>query len=188
MSLRPSLWIAMLMGESLMQVSVWGRFSALGLLVAGVIFVLDQLSKAWIVQLFWPAQGCNPFLDRCRYEVLPFLDFIIAWNTGISYGLLSGNGELGRWLLIGFSLAAVLGFFFWLAQADRRLLALSIGLIIGGAAGNVIDRLVYGAVADFVSLHGFGFYWYIFNVADIAIVAGAAGLLYEVILSPTKSP
>ena len=171
-----------------MQISVWGRFSALGVLVAGVIFALDQLSKTWIVQMFWPEQGCDPFVNRCRYEVLPFMDFTMAWNTGISYGLLAGHGELGRWLLIVFSVVAVVGFFFWLAQAERKLLALSIGLIIGGAAGNLVDRLVYGAVADFVSLHSFGFYWYIFNVADVAIVAGAAGLLYEVIMAPTKSP
>ena len=171
-----------------MQISVWGRFSAFGLFVAGAIFVLDQLSKTWIVQVFWPAFGCDPFVDRCRYEVLPFMDFTMAWNTGISYGLLAGHGELGRWLLIVFSVVAVVGFFFWLAQAERKLLALSIGLIIGGAAGNLVDRLVYGAVADFVSLHSFGFYWYIFNVADVAIVAGAVGLLYEVIMAPTKSP
>ena len=173
-----------------MKILVWGHYSAFGLLVAFVTFTLDQLSKYWIVHQFWPSHGCDPFnhakLYTCRFEVLPFMDFTMAWNTGISYGLLSGNGQLGWILLILFSLLAVLGFCVWLANVEYRLLALSIGLVIGGALGNVVDRVVYGAVADFVSLHGFGFYWYIFNIADVAIVAGAAGLLYELVIRPTK--
>jgi len=170
--------------------SVWGRFSALGVCIALVTLILDQLSKYWVLFHFWPANGCDPFktahLFQCRVEILPFMDFTMAWNTGISYGLLAGHGNLGRWLLIIFSLLAIIGFCLWLAKAERRFLALSIGLIVGGAAGNLIDRVLYGAVADFVSLHGFGYYWYIFNVADVAIVAGAVGLLYEMVIVPTK--
>ncbi len=170
--------------------SIWGRFSALGLLIALVTLILDQASKYWVLYQFWPTHGCDPFektgLFQCRVEILSFMDFTMAWNTGISYGLLANNGDLGRWLLIGFSVLAIIGFCVWLAKAEGRLLALSIGLIVGGAMGNVIDRVFYEAVADFVSLHGFGYYWYIFNVADVAIVAGALGLLYEMVIVPTK--
>lgn len=170
---------------------VWGPYSAIGLWVAFCVFLLDQLSKYWIVQIFWPAKGCDPFneprLFACQFEVLPFMDFTMVWNRGISYGLLAQDGDFGRWVLIVFSVLAALGFCFWLVRAEGRLMALAIGLIVGGAVGNALDRVVYGAVADFVSLHGFGFYWYIFNVADVAIVAGAAGLLYDLlILSPVS--
>ena len=171
---------------------ILGPYSMLGLGLALVTLVLDQISKIWVVRSFWPANGCDPFdytgLFNCRVEVLPFMDFTMVWNRGISYGLFADYGSVGRILLIVFSLLAVIGFLIWLARAESRLLALSIGLIIGGALGNVIDRVLYGAVADFVSLHGFGYYWYVFNLADAAIVAGAAGLLYEVMLRPTKSP
>lgn len=174
-----------------MMGTIWGRYSGFGLLVAVFILLSDQLSKYWIVQKFWPAHGCDPLnelqLARCQFEVLPFLDLTMAWNKGISYGLLAQNSDLGRWLLILFSVVAALGFFVWLGRAKGNLLALSIGLIIGGAIGNGLDRVVYGAVADFVSLHGFGFYWYIFNVADIAIVAGAAGLLYDLVIISSES-
>ena len=169
-----------------------GPYVSVASLVAGIIFVADQLSKYWVVQLFWPARGCDPFnkvhLFECRAEIFPFMDFTMAWNTGISYGLLAQDSDLGRWLLTLFSIVAAIGFFVWLWRVEQRFLALAIGLIIGGALGNAVDRAVYGAVADFVSLHGFGYYWYIFNVADVAIVAGAAGLLYEMVIRPTKSP
>ncbi len=172
-----------------MSAGPYVRFASL---VAAIIFIADQLSKYWIVQLFWPARGCDPFnntrLIECRAEILPFMDFTMTWNPGISFGLLPQDSDLGRWLLTLFSIVAAIGFFIWLWRVEQRFLALAIGLIIGGALGNAVDRAVYGAVADFMSLHGFGFYWYIFNVADVAIVAGAAGLLYEMVIRPTKSP
>lgn len=171
--------------------SFWGRFTGYGLLVALVVFVLDFASKYWVVKIFWPENGCDPFnvaqASHCRVEILPFIDFTMAWNTGISYGLFAGNGGLGRHLLILFTVVAIIGFFIWLSRCSQKILALSIGLIMGGALGNGIDRVIYGAVADFVSLHGFGFYWYIFNVADVAIVAGAAGLLYEIAFDDRKN-
>ena len=175
-----------------MTFSVWGRYSGFGLLIALITFLADQLSKYWIVQIFWPQTGCDPLnfakAHFCSYRVTPFMDFTMAWNTGISYGLLAQDSDWGRWLLTLFSIIAAIGFFVWLWRVEQRFLALAIGLIIGGALGNAVDRVVYGAVADFVSLHGFGYYWYIFNVADVAIVAGAAGLLYEMVLRPTKLP
>lgn len=167
------------------------RFLGLGLTVAGLIFLFDQASKYWIVQLFWPSQPqCEPLnwaeAYRCHYVVMPFVDLKMAWNTGISYGLFQQNGDLGRYLLIGFSILASIGFLIWLTRAKSLILALSLALIIGGALGNALDRLVYGAVADFVSLHAFGYYWYIFNLADAAIVAGAVGLGYEFLTENRK--
>ncbi len=168
-----------------MTFSVWGRYSIFGVLVALVTFVLDQLSKYWIVQIFWPQTGCDPLnfakAYLCSYEVTPFMDLTMAWNKGVSYGLLAQDSDLGRWFLIGFSIVAMIGFFLWLAQSLCPILALGIGLIIGGAAGNAVDRVIYEAVADFVLLHAFGYNWYIFNIADVAIVFGAALLFYHLI-------
>ena len=106
----------------------------------------------------------------------PFLDLVLVWNTGISYGLLTQHGDLGRWLLVALGLAGALLFGWWLRATRGMLAALSLGLVIGGALSNVIDRLIYGAVADFFLFHVGSFEWYIFNLADVWIVAGAIGL------------
>lgn len=107
-------------------------------------------------------------------------------EQGISYGLFPQDGALGRWVLLGVKAAAVALLSVWLARAGTRLTALALGLIIGGAVGNAIDRLAYGAVFDFVLFHvateSFSFRWYVFNLADAAIVAGVAGLLYDALL------
>jgi signal peptidase II len=116
----------------------------------------------------------------------PFLDVILVWNHGISYGLLQQHSDLGRWLLIGFALIVSFCLFLWLAQIGTRVAAISIGLIIGGALGNAIDRIAYGAVADFYSAHAFGYDWYVFNLADCAVVAGVVGLLYDSLLGDHK--
>src|SRR6185503_969966 len=102
---------------------------------------------------------------------------------GISYGLFQQDSELGQWVLFGLKVAAVILLCVWLARASCRLTALGLGLIIGGAVGNAIDRVLHGAVVDFVLFHirtaTFSFNWYVFNLADAAIVAGVVGLLYE---------
>jgi signal peptidase II len=116
-------------------------------------------------------------------RLAPFLDFVLTRNTGISYGLFQTQGPVGPWVLLGLKAAAVVLLWVWLARAKDRLTALALGLIIGGAVGNAIDRLAYGWVADFVFFHVSGanwrFNWYVFNLADVAIVAGVIGLLYE---------
>jgi signal peptidase II len=115
----------------------------------------------------------------------PFLDLVLTWNRGISYGLFQQDGPIGRWVLLAVTAVAIALLIVWLARTTSRLTALALGLIIGGAIGNAIDRFAYGAVADFVlftpRLGGLGFP-YIFNLADSAIVAGVAGLLYESLL------
>jgi signal peptidase II len=104
---------------------------------------------------------------------------VFVKNTGVSYGLFLQNSRQGQWILAAFAGVAVLAMAVWLARGvTTRLVAASLGLIIGGAVSNAIDRVVLGGVADFFSLHAFGFYWYVFNIADVAIVAGVLGLLY----------
>jgi signal peptidase II len=148
----------------------------LGLIVAGVVCALDQVLKLWV--LFGFDLG-----RRGLVRVLPGFDLVLTWNTGISYGLFPQSGDLGRWLLVGIKLGAAILLTIWLTRTRDRLTALALGLIIGGALGNAIDRIAYGAVADFILLYvattTWRFDWYVFNLADAAIVAGVIGLLYE---------
>jgi signal peptidase II len=152
-----------------------GPLTRFGLVVAAIAAALDQASKLYL--LFVYDLAGNPI------RLGPFLDFVLTRNTGISYGLFQTTGALGQWVLLGFKAAAVALLWAWLSQARDRLTALSLGLIIGGAVGNAIDRLAYGWVVDFVFFHLSGanwrFNWYVFNLADVAIVAGVIGLLYE---------
>lgn len=116
---------------------------------------------------------------RQPIALAPFLDLTVEWNRGISYGLFQQESDLGRWFLIGISIVAVIALGTWMCRVKTRVLALSLGLIIGGAIGNAIDRIVYGAVFDFVYFHIGTVSWYVFNIADAAIVAGVVGLLYD---------
>jgi signal peptidase II len=143
---------------------------ALGFTVAGAGLLLDQVHKAWMLGPF----GIE---DRGRVALTPFLDLILVWNRGVSYGLLTQDGDVGRWLLIAFGIAGAALFGWWLWGTQRPLAALSLGLVIGGAVSNVIDRLAYGAVADFFLFHVGSFEWYVFNLADVWIVIGVVGLL-----------
>jgi signal peptidase II len=153
-----------------------------GLLAAVAVVALDQALKLWLLFGF-------DLETRGVVRLAPFLDLVAVWNTGISYGLFPQDGALGRWVLLGVKAAAVALLSVWLARAGTRLTALSLGLIIGGAIGNAIDRLAFGAVFDFVLFHvtteSFSFRWYVFNLADAAIVAGVVGLLYDAALGPT---
>ncbi|HEY2528062.1 MAG TPA: signal peptidase II [Xanthobacteraceae bacterium] len=154
----------------------WGRFTAFGLIVAIVACTVDQASKFWLVDVF-------DLGNRGHVAVAPTLDFVLTWNTGISYGLFPQQGPVGQWALLAFKAAAVVVLWIWLARASSRLAAASLGLIIGGAFGNAIDRLHWPGVMDFVLFHvaapGWRFEWYVFNLADAAIVSGVVGLLYE---------
>jgi signal peptidase II len=141
-----------------------------GLAVAVVGLVLDQAVKLWLL-------GPYALAEKGRVAVAPFLDLVLVWNYGVSYGLFQQEGEAGRWLLIAIGIAGSALFAWWLRRAEHWLSALSLGLIIGGAASNVIDRLAYGAVADFFLFHVGGFEWYVFNLADAWIVAGVVGLV-----------
>lgn len=159
----------------------------LGLVVAAVTIVLDQAAKLWLLFDF-------DLETRAPVRLAPFLDLVAVWNTGISYGLFPQNSASGQWFLLAVKAAAVALLAAWLSRAGTRLTALALGLIIGGAIGNAVDRLAFGAVFDFVLLHltteTFNFRWYVFNLADVAIVAGVIGLLYEALLggNAAKAP
>jgi signal peptidase II len=154
-----------------------GRFTRFGLATALIVGLLDQASKLWLLYGF-------DLADRGRVVLAPVADLVLVRNYGISYGWFQWLGGSARWVLIALTAAAVLFLLAWLARAGSRLSGFALGLIIGGAIGNAIDRVVQGgAVIDFVRLHavigGIDRDWYVFNVADAAIVAGVAGLLYE---------
>jgi len=155
-----------------MGLRLFGRLSNMGLAVAFATFALDQVHKWWML-------GPFDIAARQPVRIAPFFDLVLAWNRGISYGWLAQESDVGRLALIGLSLLITCALWLWLARVRRRSAAAALGLVIGGALANTMDRIVHGAVADFFLLHGFGFSWYVFNFADTAIVAGVGLLLYE---------
>ena len=159
-----------------MALPAMGQFTRLGLIAAVLTVAADQASKLWLLFGFdLPSRG--------TVNILPFLDFVMVWNTGISYGLFPQEGTVGQWVLFAIKSAAVVMLLVWLFRAGSKPTALGLGLIVGGALGNAIDRVAYGAVADFVLFYvataTYRFNWYVFNLADVAIVAGVAGVLYD---------
>jgi signal peptidase II len=155
---------------------IWGPLTRLGLIVAAVSAAADQALKLWLFFVFdLPSRGVVPLAS--------FFELVLVWNPGISYGLFQQEGPVGQWVLFGIKAVAVAVLWIWLARVHSRLTALALGLIIGGAIGNAIDRLHWPGVMDFALLYGtFGgarYDWYVFNLADTVIVAGVLGLLYE---------
>jgi signal peptidase II len=142
--------------------------------IAAITLALDQASKFLVVQML--DLGSRQSIDVFP----PWFNLRMAWNRGINFGLFSGTGDLMRWLLILMAVAITTGIWIWIRrQPHNRWVKLSAGLLIGGAIGNVIDRVYYGAVADFLNMSAPGFANpYSFNVADIAIFVGAIGLVF----------
>lgn len=151
----------------------------IGLLPATILFIADQVSKWWILeQVQLPRLG--------RIEISPIFDLTMVWNYGVSFGLLKAGSELERWGLVVLSGVISAVFAVWLARAERRLTALALGVVIGGALGNMVDRIRYGAVADFLDFSGLHFP-YVFNVADAAITIGAVVLFIDLMFNDPKS-
>jgi signal peptidase II len=146
-----------------------------GLAIAGAVVVLDQLTK-WAI-LTW--------LDR-SIALTPFFNLVVVWNRGVSFGMFDSAGRLGPWVLSGLALAVVVLLLGWLRRADHPITATGLGLVVGGALGNVIDRARFGAVIDFLDFHALGWHWPAFNVADSAICIGAALLLVDGLLMPHR--
>lgn len=143
-----------------------------GLIAALVVLAADQASKYWILHVLdLPTQH--------EVVLLPVLSLTLVWNHGVTFGLLNGLGAWSHFALAGVAMLVVAALGFWLRRADNAIAALSIGAIAGGAVGNVIDRLRYGAVVDFIHAHIGDWSWYVFNVADAAIVCGVAALILE---------
>jgi signal peptidase II len=148
----------------------------LGVIAAIGVLVLDQASKFWLVRVF-------DIAHRGTVRLTPFFDLVLAWNQGISFGWFQNDGAVAQIVLMAIKAIAVVVLAVWMARSHTLLATVSLGLIIGGAVGNAIDRFAYGAVVDFALLHvqigGNTFNWYVFNLADVAIVAGVAALLYD---------
>jgi signal peptidase II len=155
-----------------------------GLLVAGVTFALDQLSK--MVLLY--GVGFVHLPTNAAVPVLPFFNLVMVWNPGISLGLFPASSVEGTVFLATFQMIAVGVLCWWMWSAKKASLAIGLGMVIGGALGNLIDRLVYGKVADFFHLYAFGYSFYVFNVADAAITFGVIALLYDALMKPEVSP
>lgn len=152
---------------------LWSRHAPLALAIAIVAVATDQAHKWWMLDVY----GIEA---RGRVFVTSFLDLVYVKNIGISYSLFTQDSMLGQYLLAAFAVLASLAMWVWNNRSGTgTLMTLSLALVIGGAIGNAIDRVRLGGVADFFSLHAFGYYWYVFNIADMAIVAGVVGLLYE---------
>ncbi|MEO0722264.1 MAG: signal peptidase II [Pseudomonadota bacterium] len=150
---------------------------ALGVLP--VVVILDQLTKAMVLnEPRFNALGCLDHTERCGHiEIGPVMDLTMVWNRGMSFGALQSEGIM-RWVLVALSVVIAIGFTIWLLRADRRLTAGALTLIVGGAIGNVIDRVRFGAVVDFFNFSDVWF-TYVFNVADAAITVGAALLFLD---------
>jgi len=157
-----------------------GKFSRLGLGIFAFVFVIDRINKYWLVEVV-DLSSTGPI------EITNFFDLIMVWNRGISYGLFQQDGILGRYFLVFVSILLSSVLLVWLERTTSKWTAVSLGCILGGALSNPVDRLVWGAVADFYRLHGFGLSWYVFNIADVAIVVGAVILLYLSFVSGHKS-
>jgi signal peptidase II len=138
--------------------------------------LLDQASKLWLTFVV-------DIAARQPIEVTPFFNLILVWNRGISYGLFQQSTEFGRWALTLFKLAAAVGLSIWAWRSGGKALCLGLGLIAAGALGNAIDRIIYGAVLDFAHFFWGSFSWYVFNIADAAIVVGVVFLLYDSLTS-----
>lgn len=148
-----------------------------GMWVALLTLLIDQLQK-------WHMLEVVRIAERPPIEVTPFFNLVMVWNRGVSFGMFSGHDGSGAWMLIGVALVIVTFMAFWLWRCTTRYLATALGLVIGGALGNVIDRVRFGAVADFFDLHVMGHHWPAFNIADSAIFIGVGLLLLESWLSP----
>ena len=152
---------------------------ALALAVA--VIICDQITKWWVVDFFGGA-------DRGYFPVTGFFNLVLTHNTGVSFGLLAADSPSRAWMLSGLSLAIVTGLTVWLTRQDRVVPAYAIGAIIGGAIGNVIDRLHAPGVIDFLDFHVAGWHWPAFNVADSGISVGVAVLLFDALfLEPHES-
>lgn len=152
----------------------------LGFLVASLVLLADQFTKWWML-----VDVMNP--PRVM-PLAPFLNIVLVMNPGVSFGILGSAPQWVGWVLVVFALAIVAALSIWLRSVTERLLAAGLGLVVGGAVGNVVDRVRFGAVVDFLDLHWGGFHWPAFNVADSAITVGVVLLILDALKTRPDSP
>lgn len=150
-----------------------------GLRLAAAVIAVDQLSKWIILNLV--------MVPPRNITVTPFFDIVLGWNTGISFGLFGGGPEIGRWVFIGVGCVIIAVLLVWMARSSRGLLVFAIGLIVGGAVGNIVDRLRFGAVTDFLYFHYRDYGFPAFNIADSAISIGVALILIDSLFAERQS-
>jgi lipoprotein signal peptidase len=149
-------------------------------LLGVTVLALDQGSKYWVLNLFdLPARG--------SVAVLPFLNLTMVWNPGVSFGLFKQYDQWGRLAIDAMDVGVVAGLLIWLPRHADWWMTLAAGLILGGAAGNLIDRVVFGAVVDFLHFHALGHDWYVFNIADAAIVIGGFAIAGDTLFAGAKN-
>ncbi|MFN3826627.1 MAG: signal peptidase II [Micavibrio sp.] len=140
----------------------------IGLLCAVIVIAVDQITKNLVVALMYEG----------HHEILPFFNLVHVWNRGISFGMFN-HDHSGAWILAAVALAITAAFTVWLWKADNKGMAIAIGAVIGGALGNVIDRIRFQAVVDFLDFHAFGWHYPAFNIADSAVVLGIAYIILD---------
>ena len=147
-----------------------------GIIAATLTLIVDQVAKWWLLDVF-------DIVHRGKVPVTPFFDLVLAFNSGISFGWFQNDSPLAQIALMATKAAAVIALLVWMARSRTVMAAVGLGMIIGGAIGNAVDRFVHGAVVDFALFHvQIGektLNWYVFNLADVAIVAGVIALLYD---------
>jgi signal peptidase II len=155
----------------------------LGIGAAALAFAADQGSK---LALLYGA-GFRDMAPGEKIPVLPFFNLVMVWNPGISYGLFPATGVAGTYALEAATLVVIAFLAWWLWKSANPVVVLGCGLIVGGGLGNLLDRLLYGRVADFFHFHGFGYDWYVFNIADLAVTLGAVAFIYDVLKPSERS-
>lgn len=155
--------------DGVMRLKLWSPLSPLVLALAALVFGLDQSHKWWMIDVY-------DIGAREPVALTPFFDLVMVWNRGVSYGLFASHAQE---VLIAAGLAIVFGLWLWACRMEKPLGASALALVIGGALANVLDRAIRGAVADFFHFHYGNLSWYVFNLADVAIVAGVGLLMYE---------
>ncbi len=150
-----------------------------GLLIVAAVVAIDQGVKWLVLETLDPGQSVR---------ILPFFNFVLVFNRGVSFGLFAGHPLASAWLLSGVALAIVIGLLLWMRREQRTLARFAIWTVIGGALGNVVDRLRYGMVVDFLDFHIQSYHWPAFNLADVAVVGGASLLIWESFVESRVQP
>ena len=148
-------------------------------MVGTATLIADQVTKLWALRTLD---------ERVVIEVTSFFNLVLVWNTGVSFGMLQGFGDVGRWGLVALAVIVGIGLVIWLWRETRLVPRLALSLVLAGAIGNVIDRTRFGAVIDFLDFHAMGYHWPAFNIADAAIVVGAGLLLFEGLFFSAPTP
>ena len=151
-----------------------------GLMVLALVLAADQITKWWILSTVMQPPRVIP--------VTPFFNLVLGWNRGVSFGILNSESLIRAWLLPLAVIAIIVALGVWLTRADRPRVAVALGLIIGGAIGNLVDRLRFGAVTDFLDFYAAGFHWPAFNLADSGITVGAIVLILDSLFVREEKP